>query len=91
MDFIQEVISRAKQRSKRIVLPESYDARILQAAQQISNEGFAEVVLLGCPDKIAELAAQKDIDLAGVHIMHTASDPHFSTHVQSFYEHIHRT
>ena len=52
MSFIEEIKNRAKQDIKTIVLPEATDDRVLEAADTILKEGFANIVLLGEEEKI---------------------------------------
>ena len=47
MNFIDKVKENAKKDIKRIVLPESSDVRVLEAARKIADEGFAKVILIG--------------------------------------------
>ena len=47
MSFIERMKDEARKDIKTIVLPESEDERVLRAAVQIKNEGFAKVVLVG--------------------------------------------
>ncbi|MDR1101448.1 MAG: phosphate acetyltransferase [Clostridiales bacterium] len=44
--FIDEIKRRAREDMKTIVLPESDDERVVDAARQIEKEGFANVILL---------------------------------------------
>lgn len=46
MNFIESVKKRAAAKQCRIVLPESYDERVTEAAAKIAEEGFARVMLL---------------------------------------------
>ncbi len=52
MSFISSIKERAKKNIKTIVLPESMDLRVIQAAEKIINEGIAEVILIGNKDDI---------------------------------------
>ncbi len=54
MDFVNQLKKRAAQNKKRIVLPEGLEERTLKAADVILEEGFADVILIGNPDAIAE-------------------------------------
>ena len=56
MNLIEKIKSNAKKNIQRIVLPESHDERILHAADIVIQEGLADIILLGNPDKIAESA-----------------------------------
>ena len=52
MSFIDNIKERAKRDIKTIVLPESMDLRVVQAAEKIINENIANVILIGNKDKI---------------------------------------
>ncbi len=43
---------RCMESRRRIVLPEGLEARVLQAAEQITRRDLADVVLLGCEEDI---------------------------------------
>ncbi|MCK9344264.1 MAG: phosphate acetyltransferase [Massilibacteroides sp.] len=58
MDLIQNFISRAKANKQRIVLPEGTEERTLKAADHLTEDGVAEVILIGNPDEIKSLANQ---------------------------------
>lgn len=47
MEFINKIIESAKKNKKTIVLPESMDERILEAASIIAKEKIANVILIG--------------------------------------------
>lgn len=69
MDIIQQIKESARQHKKRIVLPEGTEERTLKAANQIIEEGLAEIILLGNPDEITRMAIQhnlKNLDKAVV-------------------------
>lgn len=51
-DFWGDVRERAKAKGKRIVFPEGEEERVIKAARIVRDEGLADVVLLGDPDKI---------------------------------------
>lgn len=46
MDTIKQLRERAKQQSKKIVLPEGHDPRVRRAAEFLRKEGICEVILL---------------------------------------------
>ena len=58
MSFIEEMKLKAKSNIKRIILPESEDLRILKATEQIMNEGFAKVILIGDSESINKKSAE---------------------------------
>lgn len=52
MNIIDEIKNKVKDKGCSIVLPESDDIRTLKAAEIITNEGFAKVILIGKKDEI---------------------------------------
>ncbi|MEM7292162.1 MAG: phosphate acetyltransferase [Pseudomonadota bacterium] len=69
MNSFDELIDRARASSRSIVLPETTDPRIIQAASRLGAEGVAEAVLPGNPDTIQALATQCGVDLSTVRIV----------------------
>ncbi|MBR6830956.1 MAG: phosphate acetyltransferase [Tidjanibacter sp.] len=61
MDFVSSIKAKAKQAPKRIVLPEGTEARTLQAADRIIEEGLAELTIIGNIDEINKLVAQYNL------------------------------
>lgn len=47
MDFIENIKDRVRGKEKIIVLPESKDERVLEAARKIAKEKFVRIILLG--------------------------------------------
>ncbi len=74
MSAFNRVIEKAKSKTRRIVLPEALDARILSAATQVKKQMLAEPVLIGDADTIAESAAQLDINVDALTIINPATD-----------------
>lgn len=54
MSFIEDIKKRAVENKKTIVLPETEDSRILEAASLILKEGIADIVLLGNKKEVLE-------------------------------------
>lgn len=55
MSFIENIKDRAKKNIKTIVLPESMDARVVEAALKITKEKIANVILIGRKEEINKL------------------------------------
>lgn len=49
MDILQRLFERARARRARIVLPETGDERIVEAARRLRDEGLADPILPGAP------------------------------------------
>ncbi|BDC99037.1 phosphate acetyltransferase [Persicobacter psychrovividus] len=65
MSLIEKIKESAKSINKRIVLPEGEELRTLQAADIITEQGLAQLILLGNPETIKSEAARlglKNID-----------------------------
>lgn len=56
MDLLKQIIERAKADKQRIVLPEGSEERTIKAADQLINEGIAEIILIGNPEEITNMA-----------------------------------
>jgi len=57
------LMEKAKALQRTILLPESEDVRILQAANTCSRKGIASIVLLGKKEDVLELCKKNGIDL----------------------------
>lgn len=53
---------------KRIVFPESNDLRVLTAVSNLNQDGIVEPILIGDPDEVKKIAAEHNLDIAGVKI-----------------------
>lgn len=67
MSFVESIKERAKQNKKRIVLPETMDRRVLEAAEKIIREDIADIILIGKEEEIAENS--KGLDISGAKII----------------------
>ncbi|MBR6319741.1 MAG: phosphate acetyltransferase [Prevotella sp.] len=61
MGLIEQIIARAKSNKQRIVLPEAEEERTLTAADRVLAEDIADLILIGNPDKVHALAAEKGL------------------------------
>ena len=62
MGFIDNIKERAKKNIKTIVLPESMDRRVLEAAEIASKEKIAKIIIIG--NEIDIEATNSDLDLS---------------------------
>lgn len=86
MSFIERIKEEAKKDIKTIVLPESEDIRVLQAAQMITKEHIANIILIGDAEEIQEKASKENIDLTRVNIINPATFNNFSKYANDLYE-----
>ena len=57
MNFVQNIIEKAKTHQKHIVLPEGFEERTLKAADIVLANGIAQLTIIGAPDEITGKAA----------------------------------
>jgi len=75
MKAINRIIEAARRTPLRIVLSEGDDPRVLRAAQRATREGTARIALVGERAKIARLADDEGIDLAGMGFIDPIDSP----------------
>ncbi len=63
-EIIADIRRRAATLDKRIALPETDDARTLQAARQAADGGLGHPVLVGSPEQISYRAEQAGLDVS---------------------------
>lgn len=84
MDFIEDIVARAKQEKKTIVLPESNDIRTIQAAAEILHRQIADLILVGDEEEIKKLAG--DLDVSQARIVNPYTSPKRQEYVNEFFE-----
>lgn len=80
MDLIAQIKQNARRQLQTIVLPESYDDRMLLAADRITADGLARIVLPGDPEALRARAEAIGANLDGV----TFSAPADSSRLQDY-------
>ncbi len=78
MAFIDTIKAKAKSDKKTIILPESMDRRTFEAAEQILAEDFANLIIIGTPEEVAENS--KGLNISGATII----DPHTYEKTQEY-------
>lgn len=86
MSFIDQIKQRAKNEIKTIVLPEATDARILEAAEIVRNEGYAKVILIGEEETVRKIAKEKGIELGDTQIIDPEKSEKTSEYANTLYE-----
>lgn len=84
--FLHQIFTKSSRLKKRIVLPESNDKRVLEAAEKISKRGIADIILLGKKDKIYHRASAFGIDLSDVEIIDNEEPKLIEQFAKKFYE-----
>lgn len=82
MSFIENIKDRAKKNIKTIVLPESMDARVVEAALKITKEKIANVILIGRREEINKLG----YDISGITVIDPLNCEYTDELVEDLYE-----
>jgi len=85
MEIIDRISSKAKENKKTIVIPESFDDRVLYAAEKLTNQNIANVITIGDEDTIRKKANELGVNLSGVRIITPNKHSNFSDFSNSFY------
>jgi len=73
MNFINSLREKsANAPTKKILLPEGEDIRILKAALILKDEGLADPVILGDKNKISQITNDNKLDFSGIEIIDPA-------------------
>ncbi len=78
MKFIDKIKKRAKKNTKRIVLPESMDERVIDAAVKANQESLAHIIIIG--------KSMKDIELDGIEVIIPEESPMTDDLANKLYE-----
>lgn len=86
MSFVETMKEKARQNIKTILLPESEDVRVIQAAADVEKEGFAKAVLIGNEENVKQIALDNNIDVSKVTIINPLKSEKFGEYSNKFYE-----
>jgi phosphate acetyltransferase len=78
VNVLLEIQEKARRLQRRIVLPESQDARVRQAAAALASQGLCVPVLVGTPGMATPPT--------GVEVLHPARDPRAKRFAKELYE-----
>jgi phosphate acetyltransferase len=85
MDFVQEMLAKARSMGKRLVLPEGTEPRTIKAARKLVDGKLAsEVTLLGKRDAVEKAAAGVSLD--GIAVVQPDSQANFRDYAGEYYE-----
>lgn len=77
---------RAQASKSRIVLPESHDERVVDAAARSLAQGLARPILVGSREEISAVAARIGANLDGIDIVEPARSPNLDRYAQHLLE-----
>jgi len=87
MEILEQMIARAKANPQRIVLPEGDEPRTLEAANILLKDKIAHLILIGNPDKIKSMAAEKGYEyIKEAKIIDPINDPKMPEYANLLFE-----
>ncbi len=86
MNILDSIYANAKSNLKRIVLPESYDKRIIEAVAKITQENLAAPVLIGIKEEVIKAAKDCSVSLDKVEIIDNEKAANFEEFAASYFE-----
>jgi len=84
--FEYKLFAMAHAEQKTIVLPESYDERILRAAEIVLRRGVAKIILLGEKERLREHSRRLGLDLEDAYIINPKTSSYQEEFAELFYE-----
>lgn len=85
MMFEYKLFESAKRSKKRVVLPESFDERVLRAAEVILRNGIADIIFLANPKEFAQKSSKLGLNLADSTVIDYLNSPLIDEFVNEFY------
>ncbi|MFC1724638.1 phosphate acetyltransferase [candidate division KSB1 bacterium] len=86
MDLVKKIIEKAKSLNKKVVFPEGYESRTIEAASRLASENIVEPILLGNKENISKSAETAGIDLNKVFIIDPRKYNRINDFADEFYE-----
>lgn len=86
MHLVDQIKAKARADQRRVVLPESYDDRMIEAAARIAADGLAHVILLGNDQVLHDKGKELNADLDGVTLIEPCTSELLSAYADELVE-----
>lgn len=86
MQAIRAIWTKARGKASRVVLPESHDQRILEAAVVCRDEGLARPILVGYADAIRDSAQRFGMDITSLATVDPLCSTDYERYAAALYE-----
>jgi phosphate acetyltransferase len=86
VSLLDDIKTRVRAAQRRILLSETHDDRVMQAAAQMAREGWCRTVILGRPDALAKRLQELGADLKTVEILDRTDPAREEKLVAEYYE-----
>ena len=84
--LMEQIKSKAKNLGKKVVLPETEDTRVIEAAAQLIKEGTVKVILVGAADEIKASAEKLGVCVEGAEILNPKEYAQMDDFVQELFK-----
>ena len=84
--YLKQLLARAGKNLKTIVLPESEDNRVLEAAHFAATAKAARIIILGRFDQVAEYYRAKGWNMEGIEVVCPETSDRLEAYAEMFYE-----
>jgi phosphate acetyltransferase len=78
------IVTITQQRKRRLILPESDDARVLGAARHMFDAGMCEIILVGEPATVRASADAAGVSIDGFTLLQPSADPQLQELTQQY-------
>ena len=86
-EVVRNLVGKARRsRARRVVFPEGTEEKILRACQTLVDDGIAEPVLIGEPERVRARAKALGIDLHGISIVDPHEEERLARYARRLYE-----
>lgn len=86
MSILDRFKSQAQARKKTIVLPEGHDPRTVEAARLATDEGLANIIVLGEQQAVQEQFDKLGLSAEGIELVDPANSPKAAAYSEAYYE-----
>jgi len=85
MTVVEKIVAKAKERKKRIAVPEAgIDTRVIRAARKVADQGWANPILIGRPADIERVAREAEVSVSDLASVDHTTDPRRSDFAEEY-------
>jgi phosphate acetyltransferase len=86
MDLLTTFRKKARENTKRIVLPEGNEPRIIKAAGIVLEEKLADLIILGKEEEIKSIAEKEGVSIEGADLIDPGSSELYEEFVDTYFD-----
>lgn len=86
MSVMSKIWEKAKNKKRKVVLPEGTEPRMILATKKIISEKLAGVALLGEQSQIEKLASENGLDISGVEVVNPAKSDKLDEYAEEYFK-----